>query len=474
MAVRRADQPTYQRPDVATATRSSLAPSVLAVSDAALFGVLLVAAIALPSVFSVENADVFAMPKTVVAIGLAATLVPLLGIRWLAASWTLDDARRKPLVWAILAFVILNLVAAAFAIDREHALFGERLQYQGLATTLAYVVYLLAAWTSVRTSRRRTMLMWAVVVAAGVATTYAVMQRADMDPIWDILIEGRVFSTFGQPNWLAAFFVTAMPLTVALAAGRHLVTQLLLVALALVEAAALGLTLSRGGFLGAGVAAVVMAAGFVVWRGVVTRRGLALAAVALLAMAAGIAAVPQARTAVGDVVGRIAMIDDVGEPSASAHLDQWKVGVAIAADYALIGAGQDSYVLLFGDYRDEVLPPDRAEIWAKYRPESPHNHFLAIAGGMGIPALVAYLAIVGAAAVRAVRGIGRAAAVADSRTVIAGTAFLAVIAGHLVTDSFMTAEVAGSVLFWIVLGAAAALGGSAIGGRSAADRAQAD
>ena len=53
------------------------------------------------------------------------------------------------------------------------------------------------------------------------------------------------------------------------------------------------------------------------------------------------------------------MIDDVKEASASAHLDQWAVGLAIVGDYPLVGAGQDSYVLLFGEYRDEVLPDDR-------------------------------------------------------------------------------------------------------------------
>ena len=458
MAVPRVNQPTYQHRYPASGTRASLAPAIRAAADSAVFGVLLVAAIALPSIFSIENADVFAMPKTVVAIGLAAVLTPLLAVRWLAASWTLDDLRRKPLVWAIVAFVTLNLLAAAFAIDRHHALFGEKLQFQGLATTLAYVVFLLAAWTSVGTSGRRTALLWAVAVAAAVAAVYAVVQRLAIDPIWDILIEGRVFSTFGQPNWLAAFFVTAIPLTVALAAGRHLVVQVLIAALAVAEIAALAFTLSRGGFLGAVVAALVMAGALLAWRQVVTRRGVALTALSVVVVAGGLAAIPQTRDAAVDVVQRFTLIDDVDEPSASAHLDQWAVGVAIAADHALIGAGQDSYVLLFGDYRDDVLPADRARIWEKYRPESPHNHFLAIAGGMGLPALLAYLAIIGAAVVRGVRHVRLAADVRDGRTAIAGIAFLAVIGGHLVTDSFMTAEVAGSVLFWIVLGASAALG----------------
>lgn len=458
MAVRRVNQPTYQPRYPASETRASLAPAIRAGTDAAVFGVLMVAVIALPTVFSIENADVFVMPKTVLAIGLAAVLTPLLAVRWLAASWTLTDLRRKPLAWAIIAFVTLNLLATAFAIDREHALFGEKLQFQGLATTLAYVVYLLAAWTSVRTSGRRTALLWATAVAASVAAVYAIVQRLGIDPIWDMLIEGRVFSTFGQPNWLAAFFVTAIPLTVALAAGRHLVVQVLVAGLVVAELAALAFTLSRGGFLGAAIAALVMAGAILAWRQAATRRGIALTALTVLVVAGGIAAIPQTRAAAGDVVQRIATIDNAEEASASAHLDQWAVGVAIAADYPLIGAGQDSYVLLFGDYRDHVLPADRARVWEKYRPESPHNHFLAIAGGAGVPALVAYLAIIGAAVVRNIRGVRLAAAAHDGRTALMGIAFLAVIGGHLVTDFFITAEVAGSVLFWVVLGASAALG----------------
>lgn len=455
MAVRPLDR-TREEGRPRAGARGSVVPWLVAALDGAMAGVLVVAAIALPTIFSVENADVFAMPKAIVAVGLAAVLAPMVAARWLLARWTLDDARRTPLLWALLAFVVLNLVAAWFAINPRHALFGERLQYQGLGTTLAYVVYLVAAWTAIRTDGRRGLLLWGVTVSATVAAIYALMQRADLDPIWNILIEDRVFSTMGQPNWLAAIFVIALPLTIALAAGRPLVVQLLVIGVVLLQLAALAFTLSRGAFIGTALVALVLLAG-VVWRRrvVVSRRGATLTAMAIALVAAAVIALPQTRAAASSVVERIGMIDDVRERSASAHLDQWAVGVAIIADYPLIGAGQDSYVLLFGDYRDEVLPPDRAEIWRRYRPESPHNHFLAVAGGAGLPALAAYLAIIGAAVVRGVSDVSRTV---NARTAIVGIAFLAAIAGHLVTDAFITAEPAGSVLFWIILGATAALG----------------
>ena len=455
MAVRRLDRQRVRGHAPVAQTRPALASRLVASVDAAIAGVLVVAAVALPTVFSVENADVFVMPKTILAVGLAVLLLPMLATRWLLSGWTLGEARRSPLVWALAAFIVLNLVAAWFAIDREHALVGEKLQFKGLGTTLAYTVYLVAAWTAVRGTAYRVLLAWAVAVSGTVAAIYAVMQRADLDPIWNILVEGRVFSTLGQPNWLAALFVISIPLTVTLAVGRHLVVQAIVGGVVLLQLAALAFTLSRGGFLGAGLAALAMLAG-IAWRRrvVVSRRGIAVGVAVLAVLAVGIVAVPQSRAALGSVISRIGQIDDPQERSASAHLDQWAVGVAIVADHPLIGAGQDSYVLLFSDYRDEVLPADRAEIWRRYRPESPHNHYLAIAGGQGIPALLAYLGIIGVAVARGVRAVGRAS---DGRTAMLGIAFLAAIGGHLVTDFFITAETSGSVLFWIILGATTAL-----------------
>jgi O-antigen ligase len=138
------------------------------------------------------------------------------------------------------------------------------------------------------------------------------------------------------------------------------------------------------------------------------------------------------------------------------HLDQWAVGAAIVADHPLLGTGQETYVLMFDAYRDDVLAPDRAALLSHFRPESPHNVYLATAAGAGVPALLAYLAVIGAAVACAIRAAASAAA--DTNTRIFVAAGLAAIAGHLVTDMFLTAETSGSVVFWVALGAAAAAG----------------
>ncbi len=428
--------------------------SLLSRVDATAFGVLLAAVVAIPVTFSIANPDVFAMPKTILAVGLAVLLMVLLGIRWIASSARIRDLRGNPLAWMIVAFVAWNVAAYGLAIDPPHALIGERRQYQGLGTTLAYVVYLLAAWTTVRGPARRGLLLTAVAVGAAVVSTYAVVQRAELDPIWSELSEGRVFSTIGQANALAAYLVLALPLTAGLAAGRHIAVQALVAALVVLQLAALAFTLSRGGLLGAGLATLTLAAILLVRRETVSRRGLAIAGATVLSVGLLVAAVPDLRAGAERAFDRVVRPGTVEEASTSAHLDQWAVGLSIIGDHPIFGAGQESYVLLFGDYRDQVIEPERARVWEKYRPESPHNVYLAVAGGAGLPALAAYLAIIGIAGWRAMAGMRRTA---TARTWIVGGCMLAAIAGHLATDAFMTAETTGSVLFWTVLGSAAAL-----------------
>jgi len=97
---------------------------------------------------------------------------------------------------------------------------------------------------------------------------------------------------------------------------------------------------------------------------------------------------------------------------------------------------------------------ESAKKLARFRAESPHNVYLAIASGAGFPALAAFVVLIGsclALGVRAVRG-----STAAVRVALAG--LFGALTVHLVTIFFMTAEPATFALFWILLGAMAGLG----------------
>ena len=72
------------------------------------------------------------------------------------------------------------------------------------------------------------------------------------------------------------------------------------------------------------------------------------------------------------------------------------------------------------------------------------------ASGAGFPALAAYVAVIAGFFYLVVRALK---ATRRKWRRIALVAVLAAVAGHLVTDTFMTAEVTSSWLFWILLGA---------------------
>jgi O-antigen ligase len=124
----------------------------------------------------------------------------------------------------------------------------------------------------------------------------------------------------------------------------------------------------------------------------------------------------------------------------------------VAADHPLLGTGQETFPDQFSRYADEVLPSERAAYFDAFRVESPHNVYLGVAAGAGFPALAAYAALLAACAyalVGAARAAGR-----EVRLLLVGV--LAAGAGHLVTDAFMSPDLTGTWLFWLLLGAGAA------------------
>ena len=115
--------------------------------------------------------------------------------------------------FALLAFLGWNVVAFVWSTDRHQSLFGERYQYQGLLTLGLYAGGFLLARLAFGDRRLRTRLFAAVTVGAVLVAGYALVQEIGLDPIWHgYLPAGRVFSSLGQSNSLAAYLVLAIPI----------------------------------------------------------------------------------------------------------------------------------------------------------------------------------------------------------------------------------------------------------------------
>lgn len=395
-----------------------------------------IAVVAVVVVFRKGQLDAFARPKYQTLAVVSVALAALAGAR----LWRRGAAPGLRIVPDALVgvYVAWNLVAYAASEVRGVSWHGEPFQYQGLAAVLLYAL----GYGVIRFVPDRSALSISLVVAGVISAGYGLLQYVGADPLWDVLYKDRIFSTFGQPNSLAAFLVMALPFGMVLALHPAGAIRTLGRVATPVIAAGLALTMSRGAYVALGVATVASVA--LVLRHVprsVLARGLGAAAVAT----ALLVAVPVTRPVVADVADRASSIAGPLDSSNDKRVDLWRVGAAISADHPWLGVGHEVYPELFHQYAATTLDDDGRRALAPYRPESPHNVYLATAVNAGLPALGLYLGLIAWALVEAGRRF-RAEA-----NLLAGAVFFALVA-HVVTDAFVTAETATSWLFWLLIG----------------------
>ena len=223
-------------------------------------------------------------------------------------------------------------------------------------------------------------LLFAAIAAGGTLVSgYALVQKAGLDPIWEgFLPSGRVFSSIGQPNALGAYLVLAIPLAVALMLLASGPIRGAFVVASAGMIAALLFTYSRGGFLGFLVSLVVVLVGVRELLGSQTRRLVAIGLATVVVGGSAALAIAQP--------DRFALSSQLDSGSSfRQHVDFWTVATHIALDHPLLGTGQETFPDHFPGYSHDVLPADRAEFLDAYRVESPHNVFLGVAAGAGLP-----------------------------------------------------------------------------------------
>ena len=375
-----------------------------------------------------NRTDAFAHPKlylalVMVSLGAALTIIVL----GLAPSIIV-----VPTDLAILGWIGWTLLSWTRSIDPDSGWLGQYPEYQGVAAVVVYaLMFFIAGFGS-----HRLVVLGPVVAAVGtLVASYALLQSAGVDPVWgDGLLE-RSFSTLGLPTSAGAYLVMTVPLTIGLAFCLPMGPRLLLGGAAAIQVFGVLATQSRGALLGLVVAAVVLT-----YRGFHQRlRPIAVVAgVALVVLLVG-----PGRGLVEANIGRA--VSEGAELSNSQHLSLWLVGAEATVQHPMFGAGPDTFPDAYALYAADVLSDGQLAALEPYRPESPHNVLLATSSGSGLPGLAFY----GAAIALALIACGRRS---GERPSIVVAAMMAAAVGHLVTDLFMTAEIAGGVLFWVILG----------------------
>jgi len=240
----------------------------------------------LPLIFWIPNSEVFELPKMLFVYAMTTLIAGF----WLARMVVRQKIiiRRTPLDIPILLFLLSQIASTIYSIDPHISWFGWYGRFNGgLWSTISYTVLYYAMVNNIglgvkgqgiKESKNKfafllafSLYPLALVASATIVSLYALLQHFGIDrDFWVQDVVNRVFSTQGQPNWLAGYLTMALPLTWAMAImkaeGRRLKAEgntdtnslnLWPLALSLLLFLALLFTKSRSGLLGFAVADIV-------------------------------------------------------------------------------------------------------------------------------------------------------------------------------------------------------------------------
>lgn len=174
-----------------------------------------------PLLFTPWNYELFEFNKMVAVYAITVVVTGA----WLlksAAKGKLEIAR-TPLDVPIAVFVSSQLVSSLFSIDPHVSWFGYYSRFNGGMFSIISYALLYYGFVSNRSALPApSSLLKAALATGGIVAAYGVAERLGIDKhLWVQDVQNRVFSTLGQPNWLAAYVAALSPLVWALLQPAH-------------------------------------------------------------------------------------------------------------------------------------------------------------------------------------------------------------------------------------------------------------
>ncbi len=384
----------------------------------------------LPLVFLVKNEEIFEFNKMIVTY---------FGVIVITAAWFTKTIVDKKIYWRktpfdryVLLFFLSQLISTALSIHPRTSIFGYYTRFHGgLMSTISYIILFYATATFVQRKHVRSSLFF-VFVGVTLSTMYAFPEHFGHSPsclllthefdanCWIQDVQTRVFGTFGQPNWLAAYLALLLPLTSALALfqtqhwekpskSSPTVAKLVGVALCFVVFATLLFTKSRSGFLGFSLGWIVFAllagVSYLKERQLRSSRPVwAILVTAVLIITGVVFGTPftkalslqhqppsspdfatQANPT--QVVNRLEI---GGTDSGDIRRIVWKGALAVWQRYPLFGSGVETFAYSY--YKDRPMEHNLVSEW-DFLYNKAHNEELNFLATTGIFGLGAYLAL---------------------------------------------------------------------------------
>ncbi len=406
-------------------------------ADPVLLGVAIVLAL-VPAVFDARLYDDFTLPKQALLIGTCGAIL-LPGLLFARGSVLPTN---RVVRWAFFAFCGWTLVAWAAGIDPRGSLLGVYQYRQGALTFACYAVLFVAGSHLARRPGSFQKLAIFGLVGLTAATIYTIVQSTGNDPVeWWIDTTVRAIGTIGNANELASYAMVTLAFGGAFLAKRRAGP----VVLGLVAGSVTLIVLeseSRTGIVAMAAFALLVPALCLLVRTPGRRTGV-LSAVVVGGMLAGGLLSSGLGAGASAPAGRVRSGLEGSDSSGSTRVSLVKGTIPAITANPITGAGPDGLLLAFAEHR----PAGLTGTFEQYDlgVQSSHNWPLDTAANLGLPGIVALLALLLACGWVSLRGgLGSA----DPSLAVTWAGMLAYGAMTLANPL----SIAGHAIFWLLLG----------------------
>ncbi|MFH1896303.1 MAG: O-antigen ligase family protein [bacterium] len=361
-----------------------------------------------PLLVTPQTYELFEFPK-MIFVYLTASI--LLGhLLWKQATrkdnnltiWQFSHVR---LLWPVGLYALTFLISFTFSQNHSVSFYGYYTRFNGgLLSLAAYLTTFVFVYRNMNTEKKINALMKVILLASVPVSLYAVGQHFGIDAeYWVQNVKLRVFSTLGQPNWLAGYLLVVMPVTVWLFLYKSYKSYATYAAIVLfgLQFTAFWFTYSLSGLLGF---AVLTPAFILLNKKLVQKNPKKLALLAGVCLSVAIlfpgplgARIKEFKNVAQNKMAAYAaeeVLPATGGDTGTIRLLVWQGSLKLwlsSPKVFLIGAGPETFAFSFLKFRLEGL--NYTSEW-DFLYNKAHNEYLNLLATQGILGLSAYLGMI--------------------------------------------------------------------------------
>jgi O-antigen ligase len=353
----------------------------------------------IPLVFFKNTSELFEFNKIIVLY----TFTTLI-----TASWIIESIKQRKFLfkktildWPLVVYLSLLLISTLLSIDPRTSIFGYYSRFNGgLISQVCYAFLYWAYVSNIDKNKAVNSIFYILASTAiasllatlehfGIFTTCGVMGFGWKTSCWIQDVQNRVFSTLGQPNWLAAMLVTLMPVTWQIVLQDKKWTRIVGSLAFVLFLLTLIFTKSRSGYLALGVSALIFW-GFIFWKEKTKyiKEFLVISSLSTLLFLVFNSSLLIHKEAVAPVGPAL---ETGGTESGTIRKYVWLGAFEVFKHYPILGSGPETFAFSFPMYKPvgHNLTSEWDFIYNKA-----HNEFLNYLATTGILGFLSYLSVI--------------------------------------------------------------------------------